>query len=328
MNSKKNILVMGTGGTIAGKGEEGVTGHYKSAQVKINNLIEEIPYIKSIANVQCEDVFTIDSCDLTIENLKHLTNHISEAAEREDVDGIVVTHGTDTLEETAYFLNLTLKTKKPVVLTGSIRPGTAISADGPLNLYQSIALAANKEAKNKGVLVCFNDAIYSARDVSKVNTFRTQAFGAKDLGCIGYMQYDKPFFYTSTVKKHTHETEFDVKNKKEFPKVEIVYFYTGADPKILECAAKNSDGIVIAGAGCGGVNSEMNKIIENLIKKGFPVVRSSRVGNGLVTFDEEEIETQGVCANNLNPQKSRILLILALTITKDLHEIQKIFNIY
>ena len=142
------------------------------------------------------------------------------------------------------------------------------------------------------------------------------------------MQYDKPFFYTSTVKKHTYETEFDVKNKKEFPKVEIVYFYTGADPKILKCAAENADGIVIAGAGCGGGNSEMNKVIENLLKEGFPVVRSSRVGNGLVTFDEEEIETQGICANNLNPQKSRILLILALTVTKELHEIQKIFNIY
>lgn len=328
MNSKKNILVMGTGGTIAGKGEEGVTGHYKSAQVKINNLIEEIPYIKSIANVECEDVFTIDSCDLTIENLKHLANHINEASERENVDGIVVTHGTDTMEETAYFLNLTLKTKKPVVLTGSIRPGTAISADGPLNLYQSIALASSKEAKDKGVLICFNDAIYSARDVSKVNTFRSQAFGSKDLGCIGYMQYDKPFFYTSTVKKHTTETEFNTKNISKFPKVEIVYFYTDADPKILKCAAENADGIVIAGAGCGGINSEMNKIVKELIKKGFPVVRSSRIGNGLVTFDEEEVETQGVYANNLNPQKARILLTVALTITKDLHEIQKIFNIY
>ena len=156
-----------------------------------------------MAFVECEDVYSIVCCDLTIENLKYLADHINEAAEREDIDGIVVTHGTDTLEETAYFLNLTVKTKKPVVLTGSIRPGTAISADGPLNLYQSLALAAYIEAKNKGVLVCFNDAIYSARDVSKVNTFRTQAFGAKDLGCLGYMQYDKPFFYTSTVKKHT-----------------------------------------------------------------------------------------------------------------------------
>lgn len=328
MDSKKNILVMGTGGTIAGKGEEGVTGHYKSAQVKINNLIEEIPYIKSVANVRCEDVFKIDSCDLTIENLKHLADHINETAEKDDVDGIVVTHGTDTLEETAYFLNLTVKTKKPVVLTGSIRPGTAISADGPLNLYQSIALASSKEAKNKGVLVCFSDAIYSARDVSKVNTFRAQAFGAKDLGCIGYMQYDTPYFYAETVKKHTIETEFDIKNISKFPKVEIVHFYTGADPKILKYAAENSDAIVIAGAGLGGANSEMNKIVENLLQEGFPVVRSSRVGNGLVTFEKEEIKTQGICANNLNPQKSRILLILALTVTKELNEIQKMFNIY
>lgn len=328
INSKKNILVIGTGGTIAGVGESGITGNYKSAQVKIKEIIKDIPYIKSVANVKSMDMFQIDSCDITMENLRTLAQFINEKSQQEDIDGFVITHGTDTLEETAYFLNLTLKTQKPVVLTGSMRPSTALSTDGPLNLYQAISLAASDEAKGKGVLVSFSDTVYSAREVSKINTFRTQAFSQRDLGCLGYMKYEKPFFYTLSAKKHTTKTTFDLSSVSEIPRVEILYFYPNANSKILDTMAEVSDGIIIAGAGSGGVSNELSEKIESLLKKGLPIVRSSRVGSGLVTFDEEEIAAKGVCANDLNPQKARILLSLALTVTKDLKEIQEIFNTY
>ncbi len=326
--NKKSILIIGTGGTIAGEGKEGVTGDYKSAQVKISNLVEKIPYIKSLANIKCIDMFETDSCDLKMDDLKYLSQQINEIAEKENFDGFVITHGTDTLEETAYFLNLTLNTKKPVVLTGSMRPGTAISADGPLNLYQAVALAANNESYGKGVLVTLSDGIYGARDVSKINTFRTQAFSQKDIGCLGYMHYEKPFFYNQSTKKHTYQTQFDISSISEIPKVEIVYFYIGADESILDAVSENSDGIVIAGAGCAGVSAEFTEKINKLMKKGFPVVRSSRIGNGLVSGGTEKVDENGIYSDNLNPQKARILLSLALTITNDPVEIQKMFNIY
>ena len=321
-------MIIGTGGTIAGESQEEIATEYKAGQLKIEKLIEKIPYVKSIANVTATDMFEIDSCDITFKDLKKLAEYINGESLKNDIDGFVITHGTDTLEETAYFLNLTLKTDKPVVLTGSIRPGTAISPDGPINLYQSIALASNDESKGKGVLVVFCDGIYGARDVSKINTFIAQAFNQKDLGCLGYMQYQKPFFYNYTAKKHTVNTIFDISSIAEFPKIEIFYFYVGADEKILENMAKTSDGIVIAGAGCGGVSTALDEKVEALVKSGFPVVRSSRIGNGLVTFSKDKINKKGICANNLNPQKARILLSLALSTTKELNEIQDLFNTY
>lgn len=326
--SKKNVLVIGTGGTIAGAAHEANSTEYVAGQLEISNLIDSIPYIKSIANISCYDMFEIDSCDITMKNLKKLSDYINEVSKEDKIDGFVITHGTDTLEETAYFLNLTLKTKKPVVITGSMRPGTAISPDGPINLYESVALASSDEAIGKGVMVVFDDGIYSARDVSKVNTFKTQAFTQRDLGCLGYIQYHQAFFYNYSAKKHTFKSEFDISQISEFPKVEIIYFYIGADAKLLESAAKNSDGIIIAGAGSGGVNSALNDKIESLLKSGFPIVRSSRIGNGLINFPINKIHTKGISSNNLNPQKSRILLTLGLTRTKDLNELQDLFNMY
>ncbi len=325
---KKSIVVIGTGGTIAGTGKEGETTTYNSAQIEIDRLVSEIPYLESLANVKSTELFSIDSCDMTFKKLQKLSDYINENAQRNDIDGFVITHGTDTLEETAYFLNLTVKTSKPIVLTGSMRPSTAISADGPFNIYQSVALAQNEEAVGKGVLVVFSDAIYGARDICKINTFRTGAFSHKDLGCLGYMRDDKTFFYNSSVKKHTTNSEFSVESTENLPKVEILMFYAGAGIDILEYASKNSDGLVLAGVGAGGCSIEWNEKIEKIISSGTPVVRSSRVANGLVTYDQSEVSKKGIYADNLSPQKARILLTLALTKTKNITEIQKMFQIY
>lgn len=324
----KNIIVIGTGGTIAGAGETGVTSSYKSAQVKVDSLIASNPIIASIANVKSINMFDIDSCDMTLDNLLKMAKYINNNSKNDEIDGFVITHGTDTLEETAYFLNLTVKTRKPVVITGSMRPSTAISADGPLNLYQAISLATNEEAYGKGVLVTLADAIYGARDISKVNTFRTEAFSHRDLGCLGYMQDEKVYFYNMSTKTHTIDTEFDISKVEKLPKVDILYFHSDADESLIDFISERSNGIIIAGAGCGRTSEKWNKKINQLTEKGFPIVRSSRVSNGLVSCNEDESQYSVVYSNNLNPQKSRILLSLALSLGCKSNKIQKVFDKY
>lgn len=326
--SKKTVLIIGTGGTIAGKGKKGETAAYDSAQIQVDDLVSEIPELVDLANLESTELFSVDSCDISFDKLLMLSKYINERSKDDNIDAFVVTHGTDTLEETAYFLNLTVKTKKPVIITGAMRPSTAISADGPFNLYQAVALATNEEACGKGVMVVFSDAIFGARDICKVNTYRTDAFNQKDLGCLGYMRDDKAYFFNNSVKKHTYNSEFDISNLSSLPRVDVAMFCVDSEIDILEHFAENSDGVILAGAGCGGSKEEWNRKIKSMLDSGIPVVRSSRVGNGLVTYDKSKIYEKGIFAENLTPQKARILLTLALTQTHDLYEIQNIFSEY
>ena len=325
-NKLKNIMVIGTGGTIAGTGESGKTLSYQSGQIEVNDLISEIPDLKHIANVTSNELLSIDSCDITCRDWIHLTNYINETAESDEFDGFVITHGTDTLEETAFFLNLTVKTSKPVVITGSMRPSTAMSPDGPFNIFQAVALASSEEAVGKGVLVAFSDTIYEARDVQKINTFRVSAFSQRDLGCLGYIRDDKVYFYASSTKKHTYNSEFDVAKISELPNVSIAPFYADANTNILDYLRQNSQGIILSGAGCGGCSTIWDKKIQEFMSDNFPVVRSSRISNGLVT--SEYISQKGIFSNTLSPQKSRILLSLALTKTNSIEKIRSIFETY
>ncbi len=324
----KNIIIIGTGGTIAGKGKEGETAAYSSAQICVEDLVSDIPGLEKLANLQAYELFSIDSCDMTFNNMLKLSKFINEKSKDENIDGFVVTHGTDTLEETSYFLNLTLNTKKPVVLTGSMRPSTATSPDGPFNLYQSIALATKDEAYGKGVLIVFSDSIYGARDICKVNTFKVDAFNHRDLGCLGYMRDNKAYFLNCSTKAHTYQSRFDASKIESIPEVETVVFCPGSNIGILDYISKNAKGIVLAGAGCGGCSEIWNQKITDILKSGVPVVRSSRVGNGLVTYDRSEISEKGIFAGSLSHQKSRVLLALALTETSNLEEIQDIFETY
>lgn len=328
ISNLKNIMIIGTGGTIAGVGETGKTASYDTGQINIENLTAGISHIHELANLSMRDVLSVDSCDITRKDWVNLANSINEMAKSDEIDGFVITHGTDTLEETAYFLNLTVKTNKPVVITGSMRPATATSPDGPFNLYQAVALAKSDEAVGKGVLVVFSDGIYGARDIQKVNTYKTDAFNQRDLGSLGFMRDDKVYFYNASLKKHTVDSEFDVSNIEGLPNVGVVYFYADADVRMLEYAMEVSDGLVIAGAGCGGSSIIWNDKIRKAVESGYPVVRSSRILNGLVTGEDLTVEDKGVCANTLSPQKARILLSLALTKTKDIKEIKNIFEIY
>lgn len=324
----KNIYILATGGTIAGTGTLGKTSSYKAGELDFKDLLSTIPSISHKANISGEQILNVDSNEITTEDWIKLANRINKLANG-DIDGFVITHGTDTLDETAYFLNLVVKTKKPVVITGAMRPATAASADGPLNLYQAIALASSDTAKEQGILVAFSDGIYSGRDVQKVNTFKTDAFNEKDFACLGCMRDDECYFFTKTLKRHTVNSVFSVENIDELPKVGIAYFGLGADADILDYLAIKSEGIVIAGSGCGNYSEKWIEKVKSLNEKGIPIVRSSRIGRGIITenpiMDQSE---NSIPANTLSPQKARILLSLALTKTKDFKEIKQIFKQY
>ena len=246
-----------------------------------------------------------------------------------DVAGIVVTHGTDTMEETAYFLNLTVRSAKPVVLTGSMRPATAISADGPLNLLEAVSVAASPDAAGRGVMVVMNGTIDGARSVTKTNTLRADTFKSPEIGCLGYVVQGKPVFCRESSRRHTAASEFDVSGLDSLPKVEIVYSYADASPDAtLGVLAGKPKGIVVGGVGNGLVFGAVEKVLEQARREGVAVVRSSRVGTGVVTREAEDDAKGFVAADNLTPQKARVLLMLALSKTSDIHVIQKMYLVY
>lgn len=328
-NEKKTVYILATGGTIAGSGEAGKTQNYSAGELDVQSLIDGVPGIEELANLEGVQICNIGSDDITAQHWLQIANTINELAQRDNVAGFVITHGTDTLDETAYFMNLTAKTEKPVVLVGAMRPSTATSADGPMNLYQAVALAASEEAVGRGAMVVFSDGIYGGRDVQKTNTFKTDAFDSVDLGCLGYMHDDVPYFFNETTKKHTSETEFDVSTLTELPKVGIAYFNIDADPSILSYMAETCDGIVIAGAGSGAYSGSWNEEIKKLESSQTVIVRSSRIANGLISEDDFfAVSPYVMDSGNLAPQKARILLQLALTKTSDMDEIKAMFETY
>lgn len=325
----KKIIIVATGGTIAGSGKVGKTANYHAGTIAIENIVESIPLINDVADLEAIQLFNFDSNEMDEERWIILANKINELTKRDDVDGVVVTHGTDTLDETAYFLNLTLHTYKPVVLTGAMRPASATSADGPLNLYQAVCLAASDEAVGHGVMAVFSSTIYSGRDIQKTSNFKTDAFDQKDFGCLGYMNDDKVMMFSRTFKKHTLLSVFSKMSLTDLPVVGIVYYYVGADAGILDFMSQNHRGIVIIGSGRGNYNKAWLEKIETLSKKGIVFVRASRVQQGIV-IEDEYFDPNNICipSNTLSGQKARVLLMLALAYTDDIQEIKKIFNEY
>ena len=329
------VWVLSTGGTISGAGTSATDlSNYKSGSLLGEELVNAVPQIKEVANVKVEQVVNVGSPDITLENWLTLANRINKIfADDSRVAGIVITHGTNTLEETAYFLNLTIKFDRPVVLVGSMRPATAISADGPLNLLNAVRTAASPEARGKGVLIVMNDEINGARDVTKTNTTRVDTFRAPELGLLGYVNEDKASFYHASTKRHTVNSEFDVSAVKTLPEVEIVYSYVEPNPAIIKAlVSSGTKGIVFAGTGAGLLSSfekSALKTIQAIPAESRPVmVRSSRVGNGRVIARDEYDVMGMIPADTLNPQKARILLMLALTKTNDLKEIKRMFAEY
>ena len=308
ITQKRTVVILATGGTIAGSGNAGEETGYTSGALSIEDLISAVPQIEDCANIEAIQICNINSDDITSQIWIELANTINELSVNPNIAGFVITHGTDTLEETAYFLNLTVQTDKPVVLTGSMRPATALSADGAMNLYQSVCVAASEASKGKGVLVVFSDMIFSARSVEKVSTYQVTAISADETGCIGIVRNQEVHYYETPVKRHTTDSEFSVSDLESLPKVSIVYFSVDADPGLLTYAAEHSDGIVIAGAGAGEFSKEFIDAINQL---KIPVVISSRTNTGLITQDSVLCQNT-VVANTLSPSKAAVLLRLDL----------------
>ncbi len=327
-----NVKILATGGTIAGSASSATSSSYSAGQVGIQTMINAVQGIKELANVSGEQVSNVGSQDMSIEIWLNLANRINELLASDDVDGIVVTHGTDTQEETAYFLSLVVKSDKPVVTTGSMRSSTSISAEGPLNLYNAVAIAASKEAIGKGVLVTLNDEIHSPRDVSKMNTTNVGSFSAPIKGIMGGVFYGRLGFFREPTTKFGNTSEFSTKGLTTLPRVDIIYAYADMASDLIDIHVKaGAKGIVIAGVGNGNMTEDTLKAIKKSYEeRGVIVVRSRRVATGWVLRDNEfkDDDYHTIASHDLNPAKSRILLMLALSKGKKLSEIQELFYTY
>lgn len=324
-----DVVVLATGGTIAGTGA-GTTASatYKAARVPVEQLIIAVPELKEIANVRGEQVFQIASESFTDEHLLKLGRRVSELLKQSDVDGIVITHGTDTMEETAYFLNLVIHSDKPVVLVGAMRPGTAMSADGMLNLYNAVVLAGSSEAAGRGVLVAMNDEIHSGRDVTKMINIRTDAFKSR-WGPLGMVVEGKTYWFRDQVKRHTMNSEFNIDDMEKLVRVDIAYSYGNMnDSAYREFVNNGARAVIHAGTGNGSVAKRIVPTLVDLSNRGIHIIRSSRVvGGGFVVRNAEQPDDEydWIVAHDLNPQKARILAAVALTKTQDRRELQRIF---
>ncbi|APA48127.1 type II asparaginase [Campylobacter jejuni] len=328
--AKSRIAILGTGGTIAGFIDSTIaTTGYTAGAIDIDVLIKAVPQIRDLADISWEQIANIDSSNMCDEIWLRLAKKIAKLF-AEGIDGVVITHGTDTMEETAYFLNLTIKSDKPVVLVGAMRPSTAISADGSKNLYNAVALVANKEAKNKGVMVAINDKILSARGVVKTHSLNVDAFSSPDFGDLGYIVDGKVFFYNNVTKAHTKNAPFDVSKLTSLPKVDILYSYSNDGSGVAAKALfeHGTKGIVVAGSGAGSMHKNQKDVLKELLKKGLKVVVSSRVVAGCVAVSDSDEKLGFISAEDLNPQKARVLLMLALTKTSDPKKIQEYFLKY
>ncbi|WP_252145926.1 L-asparaginase 2 [Yokenella regensburgei] len=323
------VTILATGGTIAGGGESATQSSYTAGKVGVESLVKAVPQLKDIAVIKGEQVVNIGSQDMNDAVWLTLAKKIN--AECSKTDGFVITHGTDTMEETAYFLDLTVKCDKPVVLTGAMRPSTAMSADGPFNLYNAVVTAADPASARRGVLVTMNDTVMDARDVAKTNTTDVATFKAVNYGPLGYIHNGKIEYQRSPALKHTTATPFDVSNLTTLPKVGIVYNYANASDLPAKALIQDGyQGIISAGVGNGNLYKTIFDTLAIAAEKGVVVVRSSRVPTGATTRDAEVDDARYgfVASGTLNPQKARILLQLALTQTRDPQKIQQYFNEY
>jgi len=328
---KPNVVILATGGTIAGAAASGTQAAYTSGAVTIDAMIAAVPGIRDMANIKGEQISNVGSQDMSFEIMLKLAKRINELMKSDDVDGFVITHGTDTMEETAFFLNLVVKGDKPVVMVGSMRPSTAVSADGPLNLYNAVGVAVDPNARGRGVLVVMNDWIHGAHSLTKTSTTAVQTFMSPLRGVVGVATYGKNDFYNSPQWKHTSGSEFSVDGVTKLPRVDIIFACVDMPPDLIDASVANgAKGIVIAGVGNGNMNKASLEAVANAVKKGVVVVRSSRVATGSVGRNVEVNDDQlgFVASDELNPQKARLLLSLALLKQRSNAEIQNLFATY
>jgi L-asparaginase len=326
-----NIRVLATGGTIAGV-QASVTDYaYRSGVYDVNSLIDAVPNLGKLAVITGEQVANIGSQDMNDEVWLKLAKRVNAVLAEPGTDGVLITHGTDTLEETSYFLSLVTKSDKPVVMVGSMRPATALSADGPGNIYNGVALVADPRAKGKGTLVCLNDEFHYARNVMKTDTTSVQTFQSLNRGPAGVVHTGKIEWFEPMDKKHGNDTEFSVDGLDKLPRVDVIYAHANMSADLIDAAIKNgAKGLVIAGVGDGNMTTPALDMLTAAAKNGIVVVRSTRLASGITLRNNEvnDDEKGFVASGELNPAKSRVLLQLALTRTSDPVRIQKMFYAY
>ena len=334
MSALPRVALIITGGTIDSVGKDRLDlAWYIEAGKRLNTgeLLAQLPELETIAKIEEVPFRRLPSHALVDKDWLDMAQTIHEIFDGNKAQGIVITHGTNTIEETAYFLNLTLKTDKPVVVVGSMRPASALSADGYLNLVNAIKVAADPNSRGRGALLVMNDTIYSGRDVTKNSTYRVQAFQSRDLGPLGYADADgRIVYYHQSLKKHTVATEFDVRGLKSLPRVDVVVSYVGADGKMIEAAAAaGAKGIVSAATGAGRPTPAEDEAFDRMYKeKGVIMCLCSRVASGRVVRSPGLAKRGFVAGDNLQPWKARALLALALTKTSNADEIQRMFDEY
>jgi len=328
---KASIALLATGGTIAGAAGKGGRAAYEPARLGIEALLEAVPQIVELAEIRGEQIVSVGSQDMSDEIWLRLADRINDLLASAETDGVVVTHGTDTLEETAYFLNLVVRSDKPLVMTAAMRPATALSADGPLNIFNAVAVAADPQAGARGVLVVVNDDIHGARGLTKSSTTDVQAFVSAERGLMGATLYGENRWFRRPYRRHTSGSEFSVEGVAALPRVDIVYVNAGFSPDLIDSAvASGARGLVIAGVGNGNMNQAALAAVDRAVRQGVVVVRSTRVPSGLVgrnlEIDDDRLGT--VASGELNPAQSRVLLKLALLHSADAAKVQGWFEAY
>lgn len=332
--TKPRVYVIGTGGSISYVGSsrtDYINYSYDNKHLTIQELLDRVPEVNDFADVRCEQYMNVGSTDVGPEHWVGLAQRINQIF-REDPDaaGVAVTHGTATLEETSYFLNLTVKSRKPVVVTGAMRPPTGLGTDTDVNLIDCIRVAAAPQSAGHGVLTVLNNEIQAARDVTKTNSYRLETFQAADFGFLGYADSDEEVvFYRRPDRAHTVDSEFDVDGLDQLPRVDIAPAYAGADGLVIKALAQAGvDGLVAAGLGSGGSPPPFMAALKEVSDAGLPVVIATQTGSGRVMQTRRFTEDGYIVADNLTPKKARILLMLALEKTKDKAEIQRMMLAY
>jgi L-asparaginase len=333
MSGLPKVAFIGTGGTIASMGRSNLELQdysFGGTMLHADALIERFPEVHRVADVVVVPFRAIPSPDIGFAEWRELVLLCDKlAAEHADLAGIVIGHGTATLEETAYFLSLTLKVSLPVVVVGAQRPASALSSDAGLNLVNALRVAGSPEARGMGVLVLLNDEIHAARDVAKTSTFRMQTFRTPDFGVLGQADGDKVVFYRRPLRRTYPETEFDIRDGKALPRVDISFSYTGSDGTgVRAFTAAGAAGIVSAGFAPGFAGPGDFAALKESVEKGVVVVQSTRVGSGRLFRSNRLTEAGFLIADNLTPQKARLLLMLALSRTKKPDEIARVFLEY
>lgn len=320
------LVIIGTGGTIAGQSAvaEDLTG-YHAGELSVDALVASVPGLDQYGPFESFQFCNIDSSSMTEAQWIGLARCVQSYVDRDDVGAVLITHGTDTMEETAYFLNLTVKTDKPVVLTGAMRPASAISAEGPLNLLQAAQTARSESAGQMGVLVVLNGAIDGAREVHKSHTTAVETFESPYFGHIGFVQEGVARFYYKPLRAHTKQSRFAPLNISELPLVVSLTLYADIPSDLLRKVLElNPKGLVLGGLGHGNMPQAIEKWVSELT---IPVVRASRTGSGMVSVSQSA-SPKFLVSDTLSPQKARILLMLGLTQTDKKEELQELFYTY